>query len=132
MKKSFFFSLLAFVLLTFIGCKPEPQDAVKDYLTAVQKGDYKKALDNVFFSNDADEAKTQREQFEALLEEKAKESGDEQSKIQSFEILSQEIDSDGGTASVKVSLTDNNGIVREQTIDLVQDNEGKWLLQNPK
>ena len=134
MKKILSLSIVCAIALFIASCSggSEPKDVAKKYMAAVQKGDYKTALECVDFGEDAEKAEKAREQYLSLIEEKVKDGIPEEKKIADFEVLSQEIDEDAGTAVVIVSVTKGEGPAADTKINMVKTADGKWMLKDAK
>ncbi len=129
MKKFIFFLILvaiaacaAFYFLKSNG----PTSVAEKYITALQKGDYKGALEYT-----ALDQKT-KDQYLALLNEKAGQEKPDKDLIVSFKIIDETIDKEAGTAVVTASVTYANGETKEQKIPMTKDPEAGWLVKDVK
>lgn len=116
---------IAFVIAACSSGGSEPKTVVEDYITALQKGNYQKALDYCDYTQE------EKEKLVALLEEKAKQDDGQIMPLKSFEVIDQQIDEEAGTAVVTVSVTNDKDETNERKLSLVK-HDGKWLLKDAK
>lgn len=121
------FGLLIAVLfsLTVVSCGggSTPSSSVKQYFSAMQSGDFAKAFEN-FNMEEKDKA--------SMVEKLTEMSKDEDyTPFKKFEIIEETISEDGESATVKVSVTMENGGEESEAennmkLTLV---DGKWLIE---
>ena len=122
MKKTALFVSALLMVFAFSSCsKTSPKDVVNDYYTALQKGDYEKALSYTNLTNS--------EEIQASIK---KMQGMEY-KISEFEILNEEIAEDGNSATVEVKYTYTISSRKDpkektDTLNLIQE-DGKWIIK---
>lgn len=112
------FSFLAIsIMVLFVACGggSTPGDTVKEFYTAVEKGDIDKAMD---YYTDEIIQMLGEEKIKTSLEE-AKKQIDNMGGIESIEIVSEDVKEE--TAKVNIKTTYKNGEVKEEAIDLVKD-----------
>lgn len=102
-----------------------PKAVAGKYIEAVQRGDYKAALDLT-----ALDEKT-KEQYVALIKEKGGERKDSEL-IASYELGDESVDEEAGTASVVAHLTWADGHTTDQTIPLTKNDAGEWVVKDVK
>lgn len=128
MKKLFYLLAMVVTLFTFTACSGGgPGSALKEYVEAMQKGDYEKCVDGIALVNvEPDQQQSVRDSYVALMKKGAK-NIERKGGIKNIEILSEEIASDGNTAVVKLKLTYGNGKEETEEQKMVKT-DGKWLM----
>lgn len=131
MKKFVYFSVMAVAMLLVLSCSSSgstPAGALKDYVSAIQNGDYEKFVEGVDLSKIAPEKQAEtREGFTAMLKEKGSKELEQKGGLKSLEILSEEIAEDGNSAVVKFKQVFGNGEEEESEQKMVKV-DGKWLM----
>ena len=103
-----------------------PSAVAEKYIVALQKGDYKTALDYT-----ALDEKT-KEQYVSILSEKGGNGLEDKNVIESYKIMDETIDKEAGTATVSVKLTHADGHETEHNVPLVKGPDGNWLVKDVK
>lgn len=122
--------LLAVMLLGLASCSGDsntPSGAVKTYLKAMEKGDFRTAFE--LNSMSAMLSEKDMDEFVEKAEkefERQKEEGNFE--VPDWEIVSEEIDEDGTKAKVTIKEIDKDGKEKEETLKLVKNDEGKWKI----
>lgn len=129
MKKLFCLFVMAAAMFVMLSCSGGgPGDALKEYVVAMQKGDYEKFAEGIDLSNtEPDQQQTVREGYASLLKEKGAKDMEKKGGIKSVEILSEDIASDGKTAVVKFKVVYGNGLEQTDEQKMVKT-DGKWLM----
>lgn len=128
MKKLFYLLVMVVALFTFSACSGSgPGSALKEYVEAMQKGDYEKCVEGIALVNvEPDQQQSIRDSYISLMKKGAKDI-ERKGGIKNVEILSEEIASDGNTAVVKLKLTYGNGEEETEEQKMVKT-DGKWLM----
>jgi len=98
---------------------------VKEFSNKVEKGDFEGAIGRI--STDGRSMDKEAKEELTLLLGMAKKEVDKKKGIKNMEVLSETIDPDGKTATVKMKYTYGNGSVNEESNSLVKE-DGKWKL----
>lgn len=108
-----------------IGSSGSPAATVKEFSNKVEKGDFEGAIGRI--STDGRSMDKEAKEELTLLLGMAKKEVDKKKGIKNMEVLSETIDPDGKTATVKMKYTYGNGSVNEESNSLVKE-DGKWKL----
>ena len=111
------------------GSSISPASTVKDFSTKVEKGDFDGAITCI-----ATDGKVLDKDGKAkltLLLGMAKGEVDKKKGIKNMEVISETIEPDGKTATVKMKYTYGDGSVNEESNSLVKE-DGKWKLSLQK
>jgi FlaG/FlaF family flagellin (archaellin) len=133
----YLFSIIAFVTVLFGACGSSsntPGAAAEKIAKATQKGDFKTIVNNMHIAEEgqsAEDIQMQKDMFINILEEKAKETIDENGGIKSYEVLEEKVADDGKTAKVKMKYVYENGSEETENMSFVNI-DGKWLLEIDK
>ena len=121
MKKLIVIAGLCAMVLT--ACSDgSPKSVAESYVGAVQKGDWKAALELTDMEPEA------REFVVSVLEGSSEEGLEERNRIEKFEVTEEQISQDGLKATVHVNISFADGHEQEQEIELVKGESGKWLV----
>lgn len=138
MKKSLFVTLIASFALIMISCGSKtnsPAKTAEKIATALQKGDYKTIVENVYMGDSENQSKEeiegQKQMLEGLLKEKGAKSIKENGGIKTYEVIEETVAEDGKTAKVKMKYTYNNGSEDTETMSFVKADD-KWFLEIDK
>lgn len=115
--------ILAAGLFLLTSCYESPRATAESYMTAVQKGDWKTALDYTALEPE------EKELIISLLGETTDQAIEKRNQIEQFEVVEEELGEDGRTANIRVKVTFGDGHEQEQTIPLEQDAHGRWLVK---
>lgn len=128
MKKLSFILLSACMLLLVSCTNSTPSSVAKDYLTAIQKGDYEKAVDLIHFQKEM--TASDKEEVAKLMREKIEINGEPS--IEDIEITGEDVKEDGEHAKVSYKYKDKKKD-KEKTdkLDLVKI-DGKWMIDSGK
>lgn len=131
MKRFVYLALPFFVAVIFASCSSNsPRSVAEKALDCAMKEDYRGYLDLVYFS-DADKEK--KESYIRMIEEKAEKNQDQDNpKIESYKFVSEEIDEEEGCAKETFEVNYDNGSSREQSVDLIRADDGKWYIKMKK
>ncbi len=136
MKKLVYFVLAIATLGVMASCggagSDGPGKAAKQYAEYMAAGNYDKMLDGLYTEPDADpkEVEQGKAMLKSMLEEKGKESIEENGGIKSVEVVSEEIAEDGQSAKVKLLYTYGNGETEENNMPMRLDgNKWKWEME---
>jgi len=135
MKKLLLASLVLIIACVMTGCGAlgnGPKATVEKYAAAIIQGDYRAALDLVYFKGTPEEAEKTREQFASLCEEKTKKGLKDSDTMTKCEILDEQVDKENGVATVTAKLTYADGHEKTDDIKLVKGDDGNWLIDNNK
>lgn len=131
MRKLVYFSVMAVAMLFVVSCSSSgdtPSGALKNYVSAMQGGDYDKFVEGIDVSSIAPEKQAEtREGFSAMLKEKGEKELEKKGGLKDFEILSEEMAEDGNSAVVKFKQIYGNGEEEESEQKMVKV-DGKWLM----
>ncbi len=126
------FILLSAFMLVLVSCvdNSTPSSVAKNYLTAIQKGEYEKAVDMIHFKKEM--SAQDKEDIVKLMREKMEASYGEQGNIENIEITGEEVKEDGEHAKVSYTYTDKKkGKEKKDKLDLVKI-DGKWMIDSGK
>jgi hypothetical protein len=119
-------------MLVLVSCvdNSTPSSVAKNYLTAIQKGEYEKAVDMIHFKKEM--SAQDKEDIVKLMREKMEASYGEQGNIENIEITGEEVKEDGEHAKVSYTYTDKKkGKEKKDKLDLVKI-DGKWMIDSGK
>jgi len=111
------------------GSSSSPAATVKEFSTKVEKGDFEGAIGCI--ATDGKAVDKEAKGKLTLLLGMAKGEVDKKKGIKDMEVLSETIDPDGKTATVKMKFTYGDGSVNEESNSLVKE-DGKWKLSLQK
>ncbi|MBQ7572024.1 MAG: DUF4878 domain-containing protein [Bacteroidaceae bacterium] len=134
MKKLISAALVCIAACLMAACSSgqSPKATVEKYATAVMKGDYRTALEQVAFKGTPEEVARTREQYASLCEEKTKEGMKDSDRLSAFTIDNEQVDDEGGTAIVTTTMTYADGHQKTDDVKLVKDDDGQWLIDSNK
>lgn len=131
MKKIF---ILALTLLSFAGCgkNDSPSAVAEKAVGYIQDGKYEKYVDLMYVKEDADlkQVEKNKEMMVSLLQNKFEKTKEKNGGIQSYEILSEDVQD--STAVVHMKIVYGNGDEKEDKISLRKNNDGDWKIDQHK
>lgn len=122
MKKLALFVSALLMVFAFSSCsKTSPKDVANDYYTALQKGDFEKAMTYTTLT-DSEEIQKSVQKMQGI-----------EFKITEFEIINEEIAEDGNSATVEVkysytSAFNNDPEEKTEKLNLIKE-DGKWKIK---
>lgn len=133
MRKLSFFLLSACMFL-LVSCidNNTPSAVTKQYLTLIQNGEYRKAVDMIHFNKELTDK--DKDEVAELIKDKMDKSYGEEGKIKDIEITGEEIKKEGDSERAKVSYkyTDpKKGKEKKDKVSLVKV-DGKWMIESGK
>ena len=134
MKKFMTIALMGIIACVMVACSSgnSPKGTVEKYTEAIIKGDYRTALEQVAFKGTPEEVAQKRERYATLCEDKVKNGQKDKDKLVKYEITDEQIDEENGTATVTATLTYADDHTKEDTMKLIKDEDGKWLIDAGK
>lgn len=115
------------------GGDNSPEGIVSKALTKLQEKDYVGYIDLIKFSEtDAEKLQKQKAALLELAQRKFDKSLEKKQGLESWEVLSTDMDATGDVAVVKVKLKYGDGSEEEQDIKVAQNEEGDWMLDAGK
>ena len=115
------------------GGDNSPEGIVSKALTKLQEKDYVGYIDLIKFSEtDAEKLQKQKAALLELAQRKFDKSLEKKQGLESWEVLSTDMDATGDVAVVKVKLKYGNGSEEEEDIKVAQNEEGDWMLDAGK
>lgn len=115
------------------GGDNSPEGIVSKALTKLQEKDYVGYIDLIKFSEtDAEKLQKQKAALLELAQRKFDKSMEKKQGLESWEVLSTDMDASGDVAVVKVKLKYGDGSEEEQDIKVAQNEEGDWMLDAGK
>lgn len=131
MKNVFYLVLLCLVAVVFTSCSSNsPRSVAEKAMDCAVKEDYRGYLDYVYFS-EADKEK--KEGYIQMIEEKAKKNQNQDGpKMESYKFVKEDVDEEAGRAKEVFEINYDNGSTREETIDLILADDGKWYIKMQK
>lgn len=131
MRRTIYFVLPFLMAVLFVSCSSNsPRGVAEKALDCAIKEDYRGYMDLVYFS-DADKEK--KESYIRMIEEKAEKNQNQDTpKIESYKFVSEEIDEEEGCAKETFEVNYDNGSSREQSVDLIRADDGKWYIKMKK
>jgi hypothetical protein len=111
------------------GSSSSPAATVKEFSNKVEKGDFEGAINCI--ATDGKAVDKEAKGKLTLLLGMAKGEVDKKKGIKDMEVISETIDPDGKTATVKMKFTYGDGSVNEERNSLVKE-DGKWKLSLQK
>ena len=132
MKKLILLVAVALLSVCFAACTSSntPEGVTKSYLSALQKGNYEKAL-RLYFNKGEEFNEQQEQETLQMFEDKMKSSVEDKGGISSYDIQAAEISEDGNSAIVPYTIHYGNGTSvdsKNKTIKV----DGKWYLDPSK
>jgi len=109
-----------------------PSAVTKQYLTLIQNGEYRKAVDMIHFNKELTDK--DKDEVAELIKDKMDKSYGEEGKIKDIEITGEEIKKEGDSERAKVSYkyTDpKKGKEKKDKVSLVKV-DGKWMIESGK
>lgn len=130
MKKILAIVSLALVAFICVSCsKNTPEGVVTEYFNCLQKEQYEKAVDLLYFKKGLSDK--DKEQFVAMFREKGSTQYDKQGGLSSVVIDNVEMEEDGNAALVSYTMKYNDGSDKSESSRVVKV-DGKWLLDSGK
>ena len=115
------------------GGDNSPEGIVSKALTKLQEKDYVGYIDLIKFSEtDAEKLQRQKAALLELAQRKFDKSLEKKQGLESWEVLSTDMDATGDVAVVKVKLKYGDGSEEEEDIKVAQNEEGDWMLDAGK
>ena len=115
------------------GGDNSPEGIVSKALTKLQEMDYVGYIDLIKFSEtDAEKLQKQKAALLELAQRKFDKSLEKKQGLESWEVLSTDMDATGDVAVVKVKLKYGDGSEEEEDIKVAQNEEGDWMLDAGK
>lgn len=115
------------------GGDNSPEGIVSKALTKLQEKDYVGYIDLIKFSEtDAEKLQKQKAALLELAQRKFDKSMEKKQGLESWEVLSTDMDATGDVAVVKVKLKYGDGSDEEEDIKVAQNEEGDWMLDAGK
>lgn len=115
------------------GGDNSPEGIVSKALTKLQEKDYVGYIDLIKFSEtDAEKLQKQKAALLELAQRKFDKSLEKKQGLESWEVLSTDMDATGDVAVVKVKLKYGDGSEEEEDIKVAQNEEGDWMLDAGK
>ena len=115
------------------GGDNSPEGIVSKALTKLQEKDYVGYIDLIKFSEtDAEKLQKQKAALLELAQRKFDKSLEKKQGLESWEVLSTDMDASGDVAVVKVKLKYGDGSEEEEDIKVAQNEEGDWMLDAGK
>lgn len=115
------------------GGDNSPEGIVSKALTKLQEKDYVGYIDLIKFSEtDAEKLQKQKAALLELAQRKFDKSMEKKQGLESWEVLSTDMDATGDFAVVKVKLKYGDGSEEEEDIKVAQNEEGDWMLDAGK
>lgn len=115
------------------GGDNSPEGIVSKALTKLQEKDYVGYIDLIKFSEtDAEKLQKQKAALLELAQRKFDKSMEKKQGLESWEVLSTDMDATGDVAVVKVKLKYGDGSEEEEDIKVAQNEEGDWMLDAGK
>ncbi len=115
------------------GGDNSPEGIVSKALTKLQEKDYVGYIDLIKFSEtDAEKLQKQKAALLELAQRKFDKSMEKKQGLDSWEVLSTDMDATGDFAVVKVKLKYGDGSEEEEDIKVAQNEEGDWMLDAGK
>ncbi len=128
------FLLLSACMFLLVSCidNNTPSAVTKQYLTLIQNGEYRKAVDMIHFNKELTDK--DKDEVAELIKDKMDKSYGEEGKIKDIEITGEEIKKEGDSERAKVSYkyTDpKKGKEKKDKVSLVKV-DGKWMIESGK
>ena len=128
------FLLLSACMFLLVSCidNNTPSAVTKQYLTLIQNGEYRKAVDMIHFNKELTDK--DKDEVAELIKDKMEKSYGEEGKIKDIEITGEEIKKEGDSERAKVSYkyTDpKKGKEKKDKVSLVKV-DGKWMIESGK
>ena len=115
------------------GGDNSPEGIVSKALTKLQEKDYVGYIDLIKFSEtDAEKLQKQKAALLELAQRKFDKSLEKKQGLESWEVLSTDMDATGDVDVVKVKLKYGDGSEEEEDIKVAQNEEGDWMLDAGK
>lgn len=128
--KRMMYGLLALVAIIVMACSSNtPGGAALKYYNDVKNGNYEAYVDGIAFKEEI--TPKDKEQFIALMKEKADKEYKKKEGISKVEMLSEEVAEDGQTATVTMKITYGNGETEESDVAMVLK-DGVWKMDMKK
>jgi hypothetical protein len=124
-----FFGSLVLLNSCGSGSSVSPSATIKEFSTKVEKGDFEGAMGCI--ATDGKPVDKEAKAKLTLLLGMAKGEVEKKKGIKEMEVLSETVDPDGKTATVKMKYTYGDGSVNEESNSLVKE-DGKWKLSLQK
>jgi len=134
MKKTFVFLALVMTVLVFASCgSNSPKDVAGKAVECIQKKNFDGYADLVNFSSkEGGDIDGQKKMLVGMLQDKYAKTIEKKGGIKSYEVLSEEIASDGMTAVVGIRITYGDGEEKEDTVKMMKDEGGNWKIDAGK
>ena len=129
--KRMIFCLLTAMLLLACGKGSgdnTPKGIVSQYAEAIIDGDYRSALDLVYFDGTEEEAQEMREKFVKLCEEVTEAGIKDHDKLVQYVLGEEKVNEEEGKATIETTLSYADGHSKTETIKLRKDEQGQWFI----
>lgn len=132
MKKLILLAAVALLYVCFTACtnSNSPEGVTKAYLSALQKGNYEKALRLYFNKGEKFDPQQEQETLQ-MFEDKMKKSVEDKGGIASYEVQAAEISEDGNSAVVRYTIHYGDGTSADSKNKTIKV-DGKWYLDPKK
>lgn len=134
MKKIITLNFLVVAILSLVACSPTtPGKALKSYLTDLVNENYESFMEGIYFPEDMDEQRKEKEEAQllAIITEKGSKEYEKKGGVKSIEILSETISEDGKSAIVEYKQTFGNGEEEKQSQKMIKKDD-KWFIDMRK
>lgn len=134
MKKNITLNFLVVAILSLVACSPTtPGKALKSYLTDLVNENYESFMEGIYFPEDMDEQRKEKEEAQllAIITEKGSKEYEKKGGVKSIEILSETISEDGKSAIVEYKQTFGNGEEEKQSQKMIKKDD-KWFIDMRK
>lgn len=126
--------ILALTLVGLAGCgnSNTPSAVAEEAVGYIQDGKYEKYVDLLYVKEGSDPKRTEQEKqmIAGLLQDKFEKTKEKNGGIQSYEVLSEEVQD--STAVVQMKVVYGNGDEKEDKISLRKNSDGDWRIDQRK
>ncbi|MBQ8458069.1 MAG: DUF4878 domain-containing protein [Prevotella sp.] len=130
MKKVLSVVLVCLVAAVVMSCSSNsPRDIAEQAMKCMQKKDVRGYMDYVYFS---EKDQPQKEGYVKMIEEKVNKNADVSKEIDSFKFVEEKIDEEAGIAKEIFDITYKDGSTKQEAIDMMRDENGKWWVKLSK
>lgn len=124
------FALVCVMMLAACGSSNTPTATAEKAAECLKSQDFEGFVDMLYVEADkrgTEKYQQEKEQLAAMMKDKYQQSVDaKKGGISGYEVLSEEVDEEAGTAVVKIKTTYGDGSTDESSMKLKKDEEGNW------
>ena len=108
------------LILGACGSKNTPSATAEAYANYIIKGDYKSAIDLIYFKGTDEDVQSKKEFYLQMLDNKVKDGLPADKQMTKYEVTNEEINEEGDKATVTANVSYANDTTKEEKTKLVK------------